>query len=167
MQTVPFQYSQPQLCYCRNSVGASEGSATGSAAGSMPQRHRRPSFVPDHVKNPERYTCYDLGESITIGGGDQDLSADGGRGEMERVCHSTLDACVGMNMPLRPHPWPGNAQTCEAPLASSLAHMKYSGAGCAAWCKLCYCINPVVPERTVHVTNYSTFCVRSDRSLTR
>ena len=58
--------------------------------------------MPDHVKNPERYTCYDLGESITIGGGDQGSSADGGRGEMERVSHSTCDAYVGIVHLLNP-----------------------------------------------------------------
>ena len=64
--------------------------------------------MPDHVKNPERYTCYDLGESITIGGGDQGSSADGGRGEMERVSQSTFDASVGKPSHRTPI-WPGSA----------------------------------------------------------
>ena len=93
MWGVPFPCHQPQPWACRGSVGASEGTMAGSAAGSAPQRQRRLSFVPDHVKNPERYTCYDLGESITVGGGDQGPSADGGRGELERVRYSTFNAC--------------------------------------------------------------------------
>ncbi|CAK0785228.1 hypothetical protein CVIRNUC_008434 [Coccomyxa viridis] len=87
----------------RGSAGASEGSAAGTAAGSAPQRQRRPSsFVPDHVKNPERYTCYDLGESITVGGGDQGSSADGGRGEMERAARQAMSAAS--QPPIEPAP---------------------------------------------------------------
>uniref|UniRef100_A0A7S3VMK1 Uncharacterized protein n=1 Tax=Dunaliella tertiolecta TaxID=3047 RepID=A0A7S3VMK1_DUNTE len=37
---------------------------------------QKPGFVPDHVKHPERYTVYDMGESITVGGGDQQSAAD-------------------------------------------------------------------------------------------
>ena len=34
----------------------------------------------------ERYTCYDLGESLLVGGGDHGSgAADGGQGDMERV----------------------------------------------------------------------------------
>ena len=58
--------------------------------------------MPDHVKNPERYTCYDLGESVTVGGRDQGSSADGGRGEMERVSYGTFKACVRKSSHQRP-----------------------------------------------------------------
>ncbi|KAF5835028.1 hypothetical protein DUNSADRAFT_8030 [Dunaliella salina] len=37
---------------------------------------QKPGFVPDHVKHPERYTVYDMGESITVGGGEQQSAAD-------------------------------------------------------------------------------------------
>ena len=60
---------------------------------SDPQRLSRPrppsrnrSKVPDHVRNPHRYTCYTLDEPILVGGGDQgSTAADGGQAEMERV----------------------------------------------------------------------------------
>ena len=50
------------------------------------QRGARLSRVPDHVKNPHKYTCYVLDEPLVVGGGEQgDAGADGGRAEMERV----------------------------------------------------------------------------------
>ena len=55
--------------------------------------------MPDHVRNPQRYTCYDLGESITVGGGDQGASAaDGGEADMERVmlCPTLTLLCIWM-----------------------------------------------------------------------
>jgi hypothetical protein len=59
------------------------------AAARIPrQRQARPansvSYVPDHVRNPHKYTCYTLDEPIFVGGGDRG-SADEGKAEMERV----------------------------------------------------------------------------------
>lgn len=45
-----------------------------------PQRGARGSYVPDHVRNPQKYTCYVLDEPLTIGGGD-----DGDFGDVEQV----------------------------------------------------------------------------------
>ena len=52
-----------------------------SAPASAPRRRARGhrvgnSWVPDHVKHPERYTCYTLDEPLIIGGG---LSGNGSR----------------------------------------------------------------------------------------
>lgn len=45
----------------------------------------------------ERHTCYDLGESILVGGGDQSSgAADGGRADMERVMHLHLFTLISM-----------------------------------------------------------------------
>lgn len=41
-------------------------------------------YVPDHVRNPHKYTCYVLDEPIIVGGGDRG-SLDGGQAEMQRV----------------------------------------------------------------------------------
>ncbi len=53
------------------------------------QRGARASYVPDHVRNPQKYTCYALEEPLIVGGGDQggggNAGADGGRTELERV----------------------------------------------------------------------------------
>lgn len=55
-------------------------------AAPKPGPGRSLSYVPDHVKNPQRYTCYVLDEPITVGGGDQGTAtADGGQADMERV----------------------------------------------------------------------------------
>lgn len=45
-----------------------------------PQRGARGSYVPDHVRNPQNYTCYVLDEPLTIGGG-----GDGDIGDVEQV----------------------------------------------------------------------------------
>ncbi len=37
--------------------------------GRRPQRGGRGSYVPDHVRNPGKYTCYALDEPLTVGGG--------------------------------------------------------------------------------------------------
>ena len=39
--------------------------------------------MPDHVRNPHKYTCYVLEEPLTVGGGD--ATADGAQAEMEKV----------------------------------------------------------------------------------
>ena len=45
----------------------------------------------------ERYTCYDLGESILVGGGDQESgAADGGQADMQRVTPLLLVKLHGM-----------------------------------------------------------------------
>ena len=42
---------------------------------------------------PGRYTCYDLGESILVGGGDRESgAADGGQADMEKVIHLLLNS---------------------------------------------------------------------------
>jgi hypothetical protein len=71
---------------CRTTMGAAEEGTAGKSPVRPPGEQRRRSFVPDHVRNPQRYTCYDLGESITVGGGHQGAStADGGQADIERV----------------------------------------------------------------------------------
>ncbi len=43
-------------------------------------------MVPTQLCSAERYTCYDLGESLLVGGGDPGSgAADGGQSDMERV----------------------------------------------------------------------------------
>ncbi|CAL8471507.1 g11049 [Coccomyxa elongata] len=57
------------------------------------QLPRNRSYVPDHVKNPHRYTCYTLDEPILVGGGDQGrTAADGGQAEMERAARAAMSA---------------------------------------------------------------------------
>lgn len=84
---------------CRATMGSTDEGAAGKGPARPPREQRRRSFVPDHVRNPQRYTCYDLGESITVGGGDQGASAaDGGQADMERVmlCPTLTLLCIWM-----------------------------------------------------------------------
>ena len=54
----------------------------------------RPSKVPDHVKNPSRYTCYVLDEAITVGGGDRQTGVE--QAELKQVSPMPLLlACTG------------------------------------------------------------------------
>jgi hypothetical protein len=67
----------------------------------LPPRTR--SYVPDHVRNPQRYTCYTLDEPILVGGGDQDsAAADGGQADMLRVrgysMSSPLNPCLRLHI---------------------------------------------------------------------
>ncbi len=59
---------------------------------------RTKSYVADHVKNPQKYTCYTLDEPILVGGGDQGSAADGGQADMERVrglaARLSTDSCL-------------------------------------------------------------------------
>ena len=50
--------------------------------------------MPDHVRNPHKYTCYALEEPLTVGGGG-DAAADGAQAEMEQVLHCTLTFTIG------------------------------------------------------------------------
>ena len=45
----------------------------------------RRSTVPDHVRNPDKYTCYVLDEPLLVGGGDKGLGSNGGRVELAKV----------------------------------------------------------------------------------
>jgi hypothetical protein len=69
------------------SAGGSDPATTrASAPASAPRRRARGhrvgnSWVPDHVKHPERYTCYTLDEPLIIGGG---LSGNGSRANGSR-----------------------------------------------------------------------------------
>ena len=55
--------------------------------------------MPDHVRNPHKYTCYALEEPLTVGGGD--ATANGAQAEMEQVlrCVSPLPLmmCCGLS----------------------------------------------------------------------
>lgn len=57
------------------------GKAPHSGQGRTPRR----STVPDHVRNPDKYTCYVLDEPLTVGEGDKGVQSDGGRAELEKV----------------------------------------------------------------------------------
>jgi len=54
--------------------------------GRQPQRGSRGSYVPDHVRNPGKYTCYALDETLTIGGGGGGAAA----GDAEQVAARSL-----------------------------------------------------------------------------
>ena len=41
--------------------------------------------MPDHVRHPDKYTCYVLDEPLVVGGGDKGANVDGGRTELEKV----------------------------------------------------------------------------------
>ena len=45
------------------------------------------SYVPLHVKHPEKYTCYVLDEPLLVGGGDRFAESGSGRSEQEKVRH--------------------------------------------------------------------------------
>ena len=56
----------------------------------------RPSKVPDHVKNPSRYTCYVLDEPITVGSGDRQTGVE--QAELEQVSPVALiSVAAGMH----------------------------------------------------------------------
>ena len=48
-------------------------------------RNQRRSTVPDHVRHPDKYTCYILDEPLLVGGGDEG-AGDAGRADLEKVC---------------------------------------------------------------------------------
>jgi hypothetical protein len=45
--------------------------------GGRPRQQQSLSHVPDHVKNPAKYTCYVLDEPLVVGGGVGQLARDG------------------------------------------------------------------------------------------
>lgn len=47
------------------------------------------SYVPHHVKHPEKYTCYVLDEPLLVGGGDSAADAGNGSLEQEKVRRSS------------------------------------------------------------------------------
>lgn len=51
-------------------------------------RHQRRSTVPDHVRHPDKYTCYVLDEPLVVGGGERGSGTHGSRAELEQV-HTT------------------------------------------------------------------------------
>lgn len=59
-------------CECSTSFVSTFGLAWRRAAQAIrrrPQRGARGSYVPDHVRNPGKYTCYALDEPLIIGSG--------------------------------------------------------------------------------------------------
>lgn len=66
--------------------GSPAAAAPAQQPGQRRQRGTGLSYVPDHVKNPHKYTCYVLEQPLVVGGGEQGgAGADRGRAEMERV----------------------------------------------------------------------------------
>ncbi|EIE21977.1 hypothetical protein COCSUDRAFT_42983 [Coccomyxa subellipsoidea C-169] len=63
---------------------------------------RTKSYVADHVKNPQKYTCYTLDEPILVGGGDQGSAADGGQADMERAARAAMSAAHSSSQPDQP-----------------------------------------------------------------
>ncbi|KAK9843449.1 hypothetical protein WJX81_003052 [Elliptochloris bilobata] len=60
-----------------------------------PQRGVRSSFVPDHVRNPGKYTCYALDEPLTVGGGGGGLVGDAEQVQATRAVQAAALAARG------------------------------------------------------------------------
>ena len=57
--------------------GARGGASVVLRPGGRPRQQQSLSHVPDHVKNPAKYTCYVLDEPLVVGGGVGQLARDG------------------------------------------------------------------------------------------
>ncbi|KAL3142675.1 hypothetical protein ABBQ38_002981 [Trebouxia sp. C0009 RCD-2024] len=62
--------------------------------GRRPGRGHSRSYVPLHVKHPEKYTCYVLDEPLLVGGGDRGADATSGKSEQEKAARAASSAAV-------------------------------------------------------------------------
>ncbi|GAX74439.1 hypothetical protein CEUSTIGMA_g1888.t1 [Chlamydomonas eustigma] len=65
--------SASSACYQDRTSRRPRGGLTSRVRAPIPDYQRR-GFVPDHVRNPERYIVYILDETLTVGAGDQSTS---------------------------------------------------------------------------------------------
>ena len=61
-------------------------------SGTRHGRGRSRSYVPHHVKHPEKYTCYILDEPLVVGGGDRTLTPGSSQADQEQVSSSIAHA---------------------------------------------------------------------------
>lgn len=72
------QQGQPFASSAGPSSSEPRGGRPPPRGGGKGKARGRGSFVPDHVRNPHKYTCYVLDEPLIVGGG------DAGAGESQR-----------------------------------------------------------------------------------
>lgn len=60
------------------------------------------SYVPHHVKHPEKYTCYVLDEPLLVGGGDSAADAGNGSLEQEKAARAASSAAVAAQQQSQP-----------------------------------------------------------------
>jgi hypothetical protein len=91
------------------------------------QAHTSPDKIPNHVQHPEKYTRYDLGQEITVGGGVAQLAAErdtnaldideaqhATASEMDDGAASAGDVCDAANAAVRPQYTRQGALTARA-----------------------------------------------------
>lgn len=78
--------------YSRGRGGRSRGPG---GAGGVKLAWQQRSYVPDHVRHPEKWTVYELGEELVVGGGEQcGSSAAGALGQGTRLSDGSYIVAV-------------------------------------------------------------------------